>query len=183
MALFELTELASYLQQDLDTATATLAREMATGIVEEVTGPLESVESVVTLPVTIAGIVELPATVVTAVTSVTVDAVAVDFSWRQPFPLVRLDDWTPPNTLDDWPLAVVTYTHGFTTVPAVAKAVAIAVAARAYTVTPPAGVTVQIDDYRESSSGTSDSTGVLLTAYERRALASVGGTPAYVTGP
>lgn len=31
--LFELTELASLLQQDVDTATATLARDMATGFV------------------------------------------------------------------------------------------------------------------------------------------------------
>lgn len=39
MDLFELTELASYLQQDLDLATATLARELATTGIRLVAGP------------------------------------------------------------------------------------------------------------------------------------------------
>ena len=37
--LFELIELASYLQQDLDTATAALARDMATSKVRRAVGP------------------------------------------------------------------------------------------------------------------------------------------------
>jgi hypothetical protein len=185
MALFELTELASYLQQDLDTATATLARELATGIVEEVTGPLESRTSTANLPILVNGDIELPTPVVTAITSVGIDEAAQTFTWYRPFPVLHLDDYTAPSDPDDWTYAEVTWTHGFPVVPAVVKAVALSVAARAYVVTPPPGVTLQIDDYRESTSAASagsESSGLMLTDLERRALASVGGVGAYVTG-
>ena len=53
MALFELTELASLLQRDLDTASATLARDLATGLVTDVTGVLEQLSQ--NLPVVTVG--------------------------------------------------------------------------------------------------------------------------------
>lgn len=183
MALFELTELASYMQQDLDTYSASLAREIATALVEEVTGPIESRTSTVDLPVYADGTVDLPATPITAVTSVTIDDVAQTFVWRRPFPVLLVDDWTPPDS-DDWDHVAVTFTHGYPVVPPLAKAVALAAAARAYTVTPPPGVTLQIDDYRESTTGGDGATAsTTLTGQERRALASLGGTVAAVTGP
>ena len=183
MALFELTELASYMQQDLDTASATLARDIATALVEEVTGPLESRTSTVNLPVYADGTVELPARVVTSVTTVTLDAVAQTFIWKRPFPVLWVDDWTPPAA-DEWDYVEVTFTHGYPVVPPLAKAIALAAASRAYTVTPPPGVTLQIDDYRESTTGGDAAAATTtLTAHERRALASLGGSPAVVTGP
>jgi hypothetical protein len=184
MALFELTELASYMQQDLDTASATLARTIATGVVEQVTGPLESRTSTANLPILTGGTIELPTTVVTGVTSVGIDEAAQTFTWYRPFPVLHLTDYTPPTDPDEWTYAEVTWTHGFPVVPDLAKAVALSVAARAYVVAPPPGVTLQIDDYRESTSAsaTGESSSVMLTDLERRALESLGGTSAYVTG-
>lgn len=182
MALFELTELASYMQQDLDTASATLARDIATALVEEVTGPLESRTSTVNLPVYADGTVDLPARVVTGVTSVGLDETPQTFVWKRPFPVLWVDDWTPPAR-DEWAYVEVVFTHGYPVVPPLAKAVALAAASRAYTVTPPPGVTLQIDDYRESTTGGDAAATTTLTEQERRALASLGGTFAAVTGP
>lgn len=179
MALFSLDELGYLLKDDgLDESSAHLAREIATGMVQAITGPLESVASTVVLPVMVDGTVELPGRVITAVASVTVDDVAQTFSWRRPYPVVRIQDWTPPSTLDDWPLAEITYTHGYSTVPPVAKAVALTVAARAYA--NPRGVTsVRIDDYVEQSQA--ESAGVTLTPYEVAALQPLAAA-AWVTG-
>lgn len=183
MALFELTELASYMQSDLDTASATLARTIATALVEEVTGPLESRTSVVNLPVLVDGTVELPATVVTDVASVERDAAAQVFIWKRPFPLLWVEDWDPPAR-DEWATVEVTFTHGYPVVPPLAKAIALGAAARAYTVAPPPGVSLRIDDYSESTSAGADATSTTsLTEQERRALASLGGFVAAVTGP
>jgi hypothetical protein len=183
MALFELTELASYMQSDLDTASATLARTIATALVEEVTGPLESRTSVVNLPVLVDGTCELPATVVTAVTTVELDTVAQTFVWKRPLPVLFIDDWDPPDR-DEWAYVEVTFTHGFPVVPPLAKAIALGAAARAYTVAPPPGVSLSIDDYSESTSAGADATSTTtLTEQERRALASLGGFVAAVTGP
>lgn len=184
MALFELTELASYLQEDLDTASATLARELATGLIEEVTGPIESQTSTVNLPVWQNGIVELPANVVTGVTSVALNEAALTFVWQRPYPVLHIQDWDPPSTLDEWSYVEVTYTHGYPVVPKVVKAVALAVAARCYTVAPPPGVSYQIDDYREATSsimGESGTSAITLTEYERTALAGIGGKSAVTT--
>jgi hypothetical protein len=184
VALFTLEELASYLQQDLDTASAMLARTTATAIVEQVTGPLESRTSTANLPILVDGTIELPTTVVTAGTSVGIDETAQTFTWYRPFPLLRLTDYTAPSDPDDWYYAEVTWTHGYPVVPDLAKAVALSVAARAYVVAPPPGVTLQIDDYRESTSASAsgESSSVMLTDLERRALESLGGSSAYVTG-
>lgn len=179
MALFTTDELGHLLGETVDTDRATLAREMATGLVEAVTGPLESATSTVTLPVLTDGTVDLPGSVITAVSAVTVDGDAVTYSWRQPFPKVRIQDWAPPTTLDDWPTAVITYTHGYARVPAVAKAVALTVAARAYA-NPRGLFSVAIDDYREQAAAGAEAA-VALTDYERGALAPLSAA-AWVTG-
>ena len=168
MALFTLDELGYLLQDDaLDEEAAALARQTATALVEAVTGPIEAATSTVVLPVTVDGMIELPGNVVTAVTAVTVDDVAVTYSWRRPYPTVRIQDWTPPATLDEWPVASVTYAHGFATVPPAAKAVALSVAARVYS-NPQGATAVRIDDYSEQYQD--GGAGVSLTAYELAAL-------------
>lgn len=187
MALFELTDLASLLQTDLDTATAERARTDATALVEEVTGPIESRTSTVNLPIWVDGTIELPATVVTGVTSVGIDETAQTFVWQRPFPRLLLTDYTPPGW-DEWTYAEVTFTHGYPVVPPLVTAIALQVASRCYTLptAPPVGVTVQIDDYRESTSGGSggvDGGAVTLTAQERRTLESLTMGTAVVTGP
>jgi hypothetical protein len=186
MALFELTELASLLQMDLDTATATLARDTATALVEEVTGPVESRTSTVNLPIYANGTIDLPADVVTGITSVAIDETAQTFVWPRPFPRILLTDYTPP-AWDEWTYAEVVFTHGYPVVPPLITAIALQVAARCYQLptAPPVGVTVEIDDYREStsaSSGDADGAAVTLTAQERRALQSISSKHAVVTG-
>lgn len=167
MALFTLYELASYLQQDLDTATADLARSTATGIVEDVTGPLESRTSTVVLAIPSDGVITLPVGPVTDVTSVTVDGAAAAFVWLRPYPVISLTDWLPSSDPDVWPTATVEVVHGYGVVPVVAKAVALAVAGRAYA--NPRGLkSVRIDDYSEQQAD--DVVEVGLTAAEVTAL-------------
>lgn len=178
MALFTLDELGYMLQDDaLDEEAATLARQTATALVQAVTGPLEATTSTVVLPVTVAGMIDLPGTAITAVTAVTVDDVAVEFSWRRPFPQVRIKDWTPPSTLDEWPVAEVTYSHGYAVVPPVAKAVALSVAGRIYS-NPNGAMALRIDDYSEQYQPTA--AGASLTEYELAALRPLTAT-AWVT--
>jgi hypothetical protein len=188
VALFELTDLAALMQQDLDTATAERARADATAIVEQVTGPVESRTSVVNLPVYVDGTIELPAVPVTGITSVGIDESAQDFVWYRPYPTLRIKDYSAPSDPDEWTYAEVTFTHGYPVVPPLVTAIALQVAARCYTLptAPAPGVTVQIDDYRESTSaaaGGDAGVGVTLTAQERRALESLSMTTAAVTGP
>ena len=179
MALFTLEELASVLQQDLDTATATIARDTATALVEGITGQIASRTSVVVLPLRAGEFIDLPSTVITAVTTVTVDGTAATFEWLKPYPCVMLKTWTLGAV--EWHTATVTYTHGHTVIPALVKAVALSVAARAYLAPPlpPAGTSVRLDDYSESTSASAETTGVMLTAHERRALESLQSTTAY----
>lgn len=179
MALFTLEELASVLQQDLDTASATLARATATALVEAVTGPIESRTSTVVLPLRAAQFIDLPSPVVTAVSAVEVDGTAATFEWLKPYPCVLLKAYTFAAV--EWHTAEVTYTHGHTVIPEIVKAVALSVAARAYVAPPlpPAGTSVRIDDYAEATAASAETTGVMLTAHERRALDGFCSTTAY----
>ena len=187
MALFELTELASLLQRDLDTATATLARDLATGLVTDVTGVLEQTTATVTLPIDVTdGLIRLPSRVVTAVSTVEIDATALASTawvWERPYPRVRLltCSWSASET---WPTADVTATLGYATgkVPKVAKAVAMSVASRIYD--NPTGLRSEsIDDYSATRAGADDDlAGITLTAAELNALERLAPS-AYVTGP
>lgn len=129
MALFELTDLAALLQRDLDTATATVARDMATGVVTAYTGQnFESQSYSHTVRVGLDNVLKLPQRPVTAVTSVsTPDDGTLDASlwnWIGNGPWVALDVVTD--------VATVAYVAGFATVPEAVKAVALSLAARHY---------------------------------------------------
>lgn len=190
MALFTADELADYLGRALDTDRATLARDLATGLVLDVTGPLEQSTVTVVLPIEVddAGYrcVRLPSSVVTAVSAVVVDGVTLtatdDWEWLRPQPLVRLYSyaWTSDARHQ---VATVTATIGYASgkVPPVAKAVALSAAARAYD-NPTGARSESIDDYSVTRAGSdADLAGLTLTDAERAALAHLA-TAAYVTG-
>lgn len=186
MALFELTELASFLQTDLDTASADLARELATGLVESETGKLEATTSTFDVPIRLgSGLpeLELPSPAVGSVDSIVVDGTALDpddwqlhpGGWVELFELPSTTDARTPTT------ATVTASIGCAVVPAVAKAVALSVAARIYDNS--RGLRSEtIDGYTYTRAGADDAlAGVTLFETERVALSSLRPT-AYVTG-
>lgn len=156
--LVTLTELASYLQEDVDTATATLAIEIATGVVQATTSQrliyvaddpftlyLDEYDTghyleLPELPVTAVGTVQVGATVVTDVTP--------DLSRGR---LYRPCGWRsstvyPPNA----PSTVTgTYSHGYVDGDRklqLARSVVLVLAAAAYS-NPAAATREQIDDY------------------------------------
>lgn len=178
--LFTVSELASYLQRDVDTSSAALAKDSAQAIVrawcrQEITQATytDTVLPIVSLDWTWG--VLLPQRPVTAVSSVSVNGtpytLGVEYAWNGISPWIRLAQrtWTT-SSFQDEPTAVVTYTAGYATVPAEVKAVALAVAARQYD--NPQGLRqVSIDDYSETRAGADDDlAGVSLLAAERHIL-------------
>lgn len=166
MALFTLDDLAAYMQQDLDTATATVVRTMATGVVTGYTNQLlEAATYTHLLPVSADLTVRLPQRPVTDVTSVTVGGVALtettDWQWDGVHPVLTLE--SAPDE-DEWQATVV-YDAGYDTIPDDITAVALSVAGRIYNTTP--GVVAEsIDDYRAQYTPAS----VGLLDHERRIL-------------
>lgn len=182
--LFTLPELASFLQRDLDTSTATLAREIATGLIIDEIGPIFSTTSTITVPVDCDGVIAIPTQQpVTAITSVTMSGAGVGYVWEQPYPRLRLTSYAWPQVSPNgsvWPTATVVFTHGWATAPTALKAVALSVAARAYD--NPRGMRTEgIDDYNGTRAGSDDDlAGVTLTQAELRRLSRF--TPgAYMT--
>jgi hypothetical protein len=178
--LFTVSELASYLQRDLDTSSATLAKESAQGIVraycnQEIT---TATNTSVKLPIDVESwsyVVYLPQRPVVAVSSVTVNGVTyvdgTDYAWNGFSPYIRLRKVDEAAAaFEDEPVAVVTYTSGYSTVPPAVKAVALAVAARQYD--NPQGLRqVSVDDYAETRAGADDDlAGVSLLKAERAIL-------------
>ena len=156
MALFTLTELASHLQQDLDTYTAQLAHDNAQGVVEGRIGqPVLQATVTPRLPVifnnrvprgygdeyAFGGLVVIPTRPVSVVTAVQAADVALDASsW----------EWDRFDTVyvsTDEPTVEVTFTAGYVTVPADIKAVALALAGRIYAQPVAAVRSESIDDY------------------------------------
>lgn len=157
-------ELASHLQQDVDAASAQLAIQNATGVVQAICRQrlVEVVGDVATLPATGSRWLDLPQAPVSAVASVTISAVAVT-SWTltsNPISgrarLWRYWGWRyAAGGGQLWPLTVlpqvvVTYTHGY---PAgdpgleLARAAVLALAAGGYR--NPDGLRSEaIDDYQ-----------------------------------
>lgn len=178
--LFTLAELASYLQRDIDTATATLAQSAGQGLVRAYTRQNIDTRTYTStrVPVTIHGeryTVLLPQRPVTAVTSVTVNGTAyvagADYTWDGVNARLWLRYLAGSSTsfIDEW-WAVVTYTAGYATVPDAVKGVALSVAGRAYD--NPRGIRSEaIDDYSATRAGADDDlAGVTLTAAEMAAL-------------
>jgi hypothetical protein len=168
VALFELTELASYVQSDLDTATATLAQEQAVAYLEAETGVrlTEQTGSTVTYQVRWDDAwIDLPIPT-TAVTAVTIDGTVVDADDYQVVNnrLYRRvgwggSRWTSDNRFayrsseDDYVSVAVTMDFGYSdlTAPAEFKTWALVLAAQAYQLAPKIGLqSFRIDDYSET---------------------------------
>lgn len=155
------SDLASLLQQDVDTATATLLIETATGIVQTVAGQriVQVVGDVVVLDLDLCDNsvwLDLPQRPVTAVTTVLVGTTPVagtDYTaqlsrgrlWRRTgWRLATTGSWLAPSTV------TVTYTHGYAAGDQrlqIARQAVLTLAGSAYT--NPSGATrEQIDDYQ-----------------------------------
>ena len=130
--------LASYLQNDVDTASANLAITQAEALVRGYTRQTitTATSTAALLPINVgpAGYtVELPQRPVTAVTTVAVSGVTyvdgVDYAWDGTSNYIRLS--VVEESTDSFaaaPVASVTYTHGYATAPGDVVAVALAVA-------------------------------------------------------
>ncbi len=166
-------ELASYLQQDVDTATAALLLDMAAGIIQAETR--QTLSLVTNDTVSLAGLaadVFLPQSPVVSVGAVTAAyfavppvayAVNLDYSVRGGMLSWRRGGW--------WPDTVnVTYTHGYAVIPSDVKAACVAIAAESYQL--PGGLLEQVDDYVPRLAGNSpaaDLLAVVVRRYRRRA--------------
>lgn len=142
--LFTLEELASRVQSDLDTATATLARAGATALVESYCRTSFTATAETTLVLRVRdGRVRLPHRPVTAVSSVSTIGddgapLAVLAGWTfDGIDTVRVDGIAGIINLAEDALTSgtvsVTFTYGYATVPADVKEVALSVAHRMYT--------------------------------------------------
>lgn len=179
MALFMLDELARLSRTELDTASAEVARTLATGIVANGIGrkpgqPVESATLTEVLRVDRDSLcIDLPRRPVAAVASVAVDGVELAESaweWNPGRPRVWL--LAAPSWAGREPVASVTYTGGWTVIPDDIRAVALSVAARVYRSAD--GLrSVSIDDYSETRAGSDeDLAGVSLLKGERAILDS-----------
>lgn len=172
MAFATPAELASFLQQDVDSATAQQALDLATQRIIQVTGQLFAVG---TSTVELAGNEEkilLPQRPVTAVSSVQVGykygtfwdwAVDHDYFVQQGM-LVSIWRWFPDRVK-------VTFTYGYATVPLDVKDCCLALAAERYS--NPEGFTGEkIDDYQytkpDTTTGPGSPAAMLLTELRGR---------------
>lgn len=181
--LFALTELASWVQSDLDTATATLARDNATAIIENYCRTSFTAEGTATEVLRVRdGWVRLsnrPVTSITTVKAMNDDgnpgASIAGWTWDG---LDRLDvsGWADiiinrAEALldDDVDTVEVVYDYGHTTVPADVKAVAIELAGAYYN--NPAGLRQEtVGGYSVTYAGGNDMFGLALTKGQRDIL-------------
>jgi hypothetical protein len=128
------TELAGFLQQDLDTYSATQALDVASKAIRDHCGweITQQTGAVITLDGNCEGSLWLPSMLVTAVSSVVEDGttltVGTQFDWTSYGKLIRVGrawTWKPRSV-------VVTYTHGYATAPDSVKGVCLAAAGRRY---------------------------------------------------
>jgi hypothetical protein len=140
-------ELASYLEQDVDTSSANQALTIASDVFCDEAGTrFESNNATFTVQAQGRWYVVLPLGPVISVTSVTVNGVAVtDYTviGDRLFRRGGFGVWGvfPPDRLD------VTYTYGYTAVPDRVKGAVLEIAKSIY-VNPSAAASEQIDDYR-----------------------------------
>lgn len=160
-------DLASLLQQDLDTATATLLVEAATAVVQEAAGGqriLQVVGDTFTVTGTTDSWLDLPQIPVTAVSAVTIDGDALTAGTAGDPPtryrrrgnrLWRGDGW---QIWTGEPSEVAgTYTHGYAAGNQrlqLARSAVLALAAVPYS-NPAGAISVKIDDYAEAYSAVS----------------------------
>lgn len=134
MALYTLEEFASYVQSDVDTATATLLRDLATDAIRAATGQsLDEAESTLYLVPPDGTELVLPQLPATEPTQVKVNGEVVTDWFFSTDRLYRASGWQAFDTITGAPLRVeVTYTHGYATSPPELKRIALQAAARAY---------------------------------------------------
>lgn len=132
-ALATPTELAGFLQQDLDTYSATQALDVASQAIRDHCGWTISEETVTDKVLDSYGehSIWLPTLLLTAVGSVvekgTTLTVVTDYDWTSYGRLIRSGRW--PNEARS---VTVTYTHGYAIVPDSVKGICLAAAARRY---------------------------------------------------
>jgi hypothetical protein len=189
------TDLAALLQQDLDTSSAVLAIELATGAIQDELGWRVLQETVINqtvLPVSASGPIQLPTAYLTSV-AVTEGGHplrdGLDYAWTTAGLVSRI--WWgapyvyPRSTYGGWwmyPL-VVTYTHGFppANVPQKIRGVCLNVAARLFD--NPTGLRSEGIGQSQEVKSTGDTqafAGPTLTPLEARALAMWKASPLVV---
>lgn len=178
------SELASALQQDVDTATATLLIELATGKVQAAAGQrlVAGTDTItVDVPWGDCGVwLELPQRPIRSVASVLIDGVA-DTSWRlREQKLWRLNGWSLNSSYPSQ--ATVTYTRGYLAGSQglqLARGICLGLAMAGYG--NPGGATSEaIDDYRVTYAEADAR--MQVTDSMRDQLVAAYGTTAYVTG-
>jgi hypothetical protein len=144
------SELASYLQKDVDTATATLVLTIASDLFANRANTRFESNSVTYSVPSVDGTanyrVYLPHTPVIAVSAVRINGTAITDYSRIGNVLYRLIGfgfcWAfPPDLIE------VDYTHGYTTVPDEVKGAVLETAAQAYEIPAAAVIAESIDDY------------------------------------
>lgn len=179
--LFALTELASLVQSDLDTATATLARTNATAVIEAycrtsftatgtATDVLRVIDGKVKLP-------RRPVSEVTTVKAIDSDGTAGATITGWSFDGIDTIDVTGWDVLQinlgedagDMETVQVTYDYGYAAVPGDIKAVALDLAASAYA-NPLKLKQETIGGYSATYAGTGDTFGIALSPSQRLVL-------------
>lgn len=128
------SDLASLLQRDVDTATATLALNIASGKIRDECGwPIsQEIGAVATLDGNGERALWLPSLLVTAVASVVEDgfalAVVTGFDWTSYGRLLRVNRCWSSKARS----VVVTFTHGYVTVPDGVKGICLSLGSRLY---------------------------------------------------
>lgn len=168
------SELASYLQQDLDASTANLVLTLASG---QFSARADTWWAATTATYTRVGTpsttIDLPFRPVTAVSQVTINGVVITGYTLIKNTLYRAAGFgTPWASPPD--VVVVSLTHGYTTVPDDVKAAVLDMAAQAYAAPVAAVTSESIDDYsvRYSAEGG----GVKLTPFAERLAEDYRGT-------
>lgn len=180
-------DLATLLQQDVDTASASMAIELATGVIQDAAGWRLVEESVSGLAVIPMGpVVVLPTTHLTALTMSDAGRALTQGTsmwWTQAGLVTRV--WGPLMTPILWTTpAVASFTHGWpqAQVPQQLRALCLAVAARIYD--NPTGNRQETTGSATEIKSTGSGTGFAmpyLTAEERTALAPYQAAPVVVS--
>jgi hypothetical protein len=179
------SDLATLLQQDVDTSSATMALELATGAIQTECGwriLQETVTGLTVLPIAAFGPIQLPTAHLTSLAIIEGGVVLVDgrdYSWTEAGTATRMG-WGgalvfPLSVAVPWRLypIVVTYTHGYATVdvPQLIRGVCLNVAARMFD--NPTGLRSETAGQAQEVKSTGDQqsfAGPTLTALEARAL-------------
>lgn len=167
------SDLASSLEQDVDTATATLALAVASGKIRDFAGwsITQETGAVATLDGTGDRSLWLKSLLVTAVASVVENGltltVVAGFDWTEYGKLIRVGRcWIcKPRSV------VVTYTHGYVTVPDGVKGVCLSLAGRLYD-NPVALRSYTVGGVSQTYAGSAGALGPGLTTDEKADLAA-----------